>query len=474
MSDENRELSLLIYTDGSAGPTNPGPTGYGAHMIIGDNTIKPKNIIGKYKLTTEGYVSNTEYKNSDKKELLGFLYGVDLYGYEDNSNTNNTAELDAVTLSFKKLNDIKSEIEEEIKHIHFFIDSTYVLNTMEKILYKDLDIKDVAANSDRIEILMNEISKVRDNYNITINKVKAHSDNLGNERADMLANMGRLLRQKPHKENFKLIIGDKTFWDDPKIDNDLFHFKQIFSFYPDTASSDRSYFGLNYKKETEIGKKLSYVSYTVMKTSEVNKPIFETIKIVRDILGERYVPYIIRLSELLNKNILRDYLRFGEDFLIIENKNHFSLKTIRGDEVAREVYPPALSAIVMDRFMKLENELLDFVKGRDRLGNVTVEDITDHIYEKNDKGKTIIKKDLKNDKLPLKLKYENVKINLFTKFDLPPRNTLKRLEKKNPKVSLIVTDHGGLIEYKTMISIKPNDYILTSNEYSNKLLKKKK
>jgi len=474
MNNEVEEvLTAFIYCDGGARP-NPGLSGYGIHITIASNIIKPKNIIGKYKLTPKGYKTAQEFKLMEDQALLGLLSGVEVYGYTDNSLTNNTAELDAVIKAIDFLPSIESSLNIKIDNLEFKCDSTYVLGHVDKILNETMDIRDVVANADRVQLLLDNLLAIKNNYNINFEKVKAHTDDLGNNRADLLATMGLHLRKKKNRSNYNIYIGDKDFWKDPIVDADLYHYKQLFSFYPDVVSADRSYFGLNYKKESEIGKKISYVSYTVMKVNTVNEVIFDTIKAIRDALQEHYVPYVIRLRDLLNKNLLRDYLRYKEDFLILEYKNHLVVKTITGEEVARELYPPSLSAIVMDKFLLLENELLTYLKNDDKVGNNTYIDITDLIYEKDDKDRNIIKKDLKNDKPIIQYNHEGTKINLLMKYDLPPRNTLKRLEKKNPKVTLVITDLGGMLEYKTIIVLDDYDAILTSNSYSNKTLKRKK
>jgi len=472
--EENDNIVVaFVYCDGSAGPTNPGPTGYGVHITIADSKTKPKNVLGKYKLTPDGYKTTVDFKLRDDKTLLGLLHCVELYGYtDDTSTTNNTAELDAVIESISKIKHIEKTIDMKIDKLDFKCDSTYVLNAANKILNNEMDLENVVANADRIKKLSESIHSIKNDYVVSFKKVNAHTDDLGNNRADMLANMGRMLRKKPNRANFNIYIGDSDFWKDPVVDADLYHFKQLFSFYPDVVTADRSYYGLNYKKESEIGKKMSYVSYTILKTKETNKVIFDTIKTIRDVLGESYVPYIIRLKELLNKNILRDYLRYKDDYLILSNNKYLTIKTIQGEEVARELYPAGLSNIVQDKFLDYEKELHEYFKD-DKVLPIDYIDITDMLYTKDAKGKNILKKDIKNDKFIIKTSYEKTKINLVMKYDLPPRNTLRRLESKDPKAILMVTDKGGMIEYKILILLNNDDVILTVNAYSNKLIKKK-
>lgn len=471
--DKKNGVTLFAYTDGSAIP-NPGITGWGIHIAVGSEDGKPKTLLGKYRLVRDGYVSTTVFKNSDKlkNEELAFEYGIDIYGTSDLSETNNQAELDAITKLLDFIPDIESTIDKDIDKIIILTDSSYSLIFLEKVLNDSLDMENVKANKEHIERLDESISLLKSKYNVEARKIKAHNDDLGNERADMLANMGRILKVKNTGRDFNVVIGDKDFWKDPNIDKDVFNFKQLFNFYPDGVNTDRSYYGLNYKKESEIGKKISSVSYTIMKLGEQHEIVNDIIKLVRSELGTLFVPYVIRLQDLLNKDVVRDYLKFGTDF-IIPNKDsgHLIINTITGVEVARELYPPALSTIVKDRMSELEFELLDYQKRQ--LNDIEYIDITNLIFEQDAKDKTIIKKELVNDKPVIKYKYGKVTIKLKMKYDLPPRNTLKRFEKKNPKVLLVIKDLGNVLEYKTITILDNKDFILTSNIYSNKIIFKK-
>ena len=471
---EDNKTTVLIYTDGSAYP-NPGLGAHGIHMVVADTATKPKNILGKFKLTPNGYKTHLAYKDGEDKTLLGMVNTIEVYGYNNDSTTNNTGELDGLIHSLKLLPDLETKVDREFKDVKFFLDSTYVINAANKILDGTMKLNEVNANKDRIKRLSKLLLVSKDTYNISLHKVKAHTGlDIGNERADMMANMGRMLRNKPDRPKEVVYIGGTDFWKDPSVDTDLYHFKQLFNFYPDAAAVDRSYYGLNYKKENEIGKKISYVSYTVMKMTEANKEISSILDTIRGCLKDRFVPYIVRLNELLGKDNLRDFMRYGDDFLVVNNRKHMSIKTITGNEIARELYPPVLSAIVSENFRGLEDELLDYVNERPTPAMTEIVDITDLVYDKDAKGNLLIKKTLKNDKPVLPYLYNGIKINMFMKYDLPPRNVLKRLEKRNPVIKLHLTDLRGVLEYKTIIALDNGDTIITNNMYSNKVLKKKK
>jgi len=165
--EAKEELTLFIYCDGSSKP-NPGPSGYGVHMVLGSNLIKPKNIIGKYKLTTDGYITNVEFKNSKNKELLGLFKCIEIYGYEDSSDTNNMGELDAVIQSINMLDTIIDSIETKPSKLVFLLDSTYVINNIEKVRTKDFDMSSINANRTKVNKLKKMFDKIENKYDITI------------------------------------------------------------------------------------------------------------------------------------------------------------------------------------------------------------------------------------------------------------------------------------------------------------------
>ena len=134
-----------IYTDGAC-KGNPGPGGWGAYFKV---------------------------QNSEK-ELWGGEIQI----------TNNRMELIAVIQAIKSIS--------ESKKLKIFTDSKYVKNGIqdwiinwEKNGWKTASKKPVA-NKD-LWIQLNKIKNIR---KIEWNWVKGHSGNLGNEKADYLANKG--------------------------------------------------------------------------------------------------------------------------------------------------------------------------------------------------------------------------------------------------------------------------------------------
>lgn len=134
---------VIIYTDGACSG-NPGPGGWGAILMIGEN----------------------------KKEVFG----------AQNNTTNNIMELTAVIESLKLL--------KRPCKVDLYSDSAYVVNAF---LQKWIDgwIKNNWKNSNKEEVknkqLWQELLSLTQIHNVTFHKVKGHSDNPYNNRCDELA-----------------------------------------------------------------------------------------------------------------------------------------------------------------------------------------------------------------------------------------------------------------------------------------------
>ena len=134
---------VIIYTDGACSG-NPGPGGYGAILMFGEN----------------------------KKEISG--------GKKDT--TNNVMELTAVIEALKLL--------KRPCNVRLYSDSAYVVNAFKQDWISGW-IKNNWKNSNKEEVknkeLWQELLTLTKTHNVIFNKVKGHSDNKFNNRCDELA-----------------------------------------------------------------------------------------------------------------------------------------------------------------------------------------------------------------------------------------------------------------------------------------------
>lgn len=138
------EKSIEIYTDGSS-LGNPGPAGWAAVLKFGD----------KRKEISKGYFNST----NNRMEFMAFIYAI--------------KEL--------KNNNHKINVFSDSNLLVQMINQNWI-GSWKKKNWKKSDKKPVL-NLD----LVKEIDQIINNYNISINWVKAHNGNEENERCDVLA-----------------------------------------------------------------------------------------------------------------------------------------------------------------------------------------------------------------------------------------------------------------------------------------------
>ena len=211
------ELRAVIFTDGSARPTNPGKAGSGIHGFTYDFYAKVDKPVkfGRYIATNRGYLDNEtsinyakNYQSDDVKLKIDKAIAqralfTEEYNYKIvnpisfiegyvslEEATNNAAELIGTLEAIR----FCLNVEKEIKHITIFTDSSYVVNACfqinsalnRNVLYFANKIKEII---DEIQELHKEARKK--DVKISVQWVKGHADSVGNIKADILADIGR-------------------------------------------------------------------------------------------------------------------------------------------------------------------------------------------------------------------------------------------------------------------------------------------
>ena len=488
---------IIAYCDGGANP-NPGLAGFGVHASVVYYEGKSVAVSGKYAVTSLGYQLKTEIGSdiakrhviketrlipTDNNEMIPMVMGevFDFYGCTEWSNTNNQAELDGAITALEKIPIIVESLPDtEIKDVLLLLDSTYTLLFLKKMIVNKFNLKEVDKNKGHVARLEKAYLAIKDDYKISVGKVLAHDTNLGNNQADMLATMGvfkRTSQNGNHTDVTEIIHTKDKYWNDSKFDTDLLYTKQLFSFTPVKNSTPGLYFGINYKDLTDMGKKISNVTYSILKLPEPDTMVTKIASMIKEKLNTGYFPYVLNLNIITNKKVLRDFLRYGSDFVRASKKRDYNIKTATGLVIAQVLEQPALSTVVMHRFSELHRFTDSIVEGKDLYNTKTI-DITDYIYEVNSKNKNIIKPEFVNDKYVIKVPYKHsedfraITIRVRPNLDLPSRNKLKRLESKKPNVKLVLTWENDIMEYSLLLKLEDGTIIYSSNVYANKLILK--
>ena len=148
---EEKKNLITIYTDGAC-KGNPGEGGWGVYIILSDTS---------------------------KKEFFGY----------ESSTTNNRMELTAAIEALKYFKDSKE--------LEIYTDSNYLKQGITVWIksWKQNNWKSKQKKSVKNVDLWKKLDFLNNYHNIKWNWVKAHDGNLGNEKADMLANKAIYLKK---------------------------------------------------------------------------------------------------------------------------------------------------------------------------------------------------------------------------------------------------------------------------------------
>jgi len=446
---------MVLYTDGSARP-NPGITGYGVHGYVGEEG-KFKSIDSKWTMTTNGYVTR---KEKEKHTELKPDYIIEKYGRNEDSNTNNQAELDAL---IEAIIVAKKRLNPEDK-LHIIADSEYVVRFVNNILSgKNTEYNSNVPYLNKIKELMSDIE-----FEFTIERVDGHAGILGNEEADSLSNIGRNLKNTDMERRniFKEIIVDPIeYWFyEPVINEFLKKNKKLLLTLKNTTilNNKNLHCVTNYKRKNvdEIGKKDPSITYTIIK----NNDTIEEIDLIYNIAldgSDMLKPYVINLSEVLNKKVAKKLHIYKEDYIVKKKTMFEIIETTDSTPVilATEVFPQSLSWYTIEHFKNLYDLKNEFDKKDERLKII---DIKDLIFE-----------NIKEDKFVLDT--DDFKTTLKFRLNLPEPSLFTNLKKKLENVYLVYKQNDQVV-YDTFIYIVTNDgeWMVETNAFSKLKFKKKK
>lgn len=444
---------MVLYTDGSARP-NPGISGYGIHGYIGEEG-NFKTIDNKWVMTSVGYVNK-----KDKNRYVNITpdYIIEKYGRYEESTTNNQAELDALIEAIK----IAKERLTKEDRLHIIADSEYVVRFVNSVLNNiKVDYNSNIPYLNKIKELMKDIE-----FQFTIERVDGHSGILGNEEADTLSNIGRNLKNTDMNKKHvykELIIDPVEYWFyEPDINEFLKKNKKLLiTLKNNTILNDKNLHCItNYKRKNidEIGKKDPDINYAIIHT---NKPVKEINLILEEAKDgtDLLKPYVIDLSEVLNKKTSRKLHLYGKDYIKKRRVIFDVIETTDSNPVvlAMEIFPESLSWYTVEHFKQLYE-----IKNLLEKNEVKYLDIKEEIY-----------KNIKNNRFTIET--DKFKIPLVFRVNIPEPSLFTKLKKEIKNIYLLYKEKDNII-YDTCIYIETenNEWMLETNFFSKIRFKKSK
>ena len=472
---EDTKYYAVIYTDGSCINNPSSNWGSGIHgYIYSEEDIgkksgdRPNNFI----ITEEGYLENNLASKTEHKTVIPTCY-VNGYTSHNVIGSNNTGELFGVIYTLEEM----YHNEYNIVSILILSDSMYTIGAFNKVNNPSFDWRSKnPANFDILVRMETICNKLRDKgVVINIKKVLAHSTDIGNYLADRMAFLGRYISTKHNREEYMIKYTDKQRYWKPKIEkHPMIPYRNLF--FINNKNKEPMYIILNYKTDVEPGKKSHEASFGLVLTKEAIPEIDMIIDEYVSSLGGVSIISKINL-DILYKQFTYIYISlFGKDTFVYNIKGRRNLNVLEDEPLALEIQPPGLAVQAFDTVMRFNTCIKEY-RGETK-SNAIFTDITDLFYSKDDKDKLVISIDNATKFINLDYTTTNkVKTKIPLQFgkDIIPRNNLKKLEKLEPKITLMTYElTDTCIEYFIIIeTIANGDLSIWCNVFSNKIYLKK-
>lgn len=488
------ERSAVIYTDGSFRPncegTQIGFWGSGAHGYIFTDDKSVKTVSDKptkFVITNQGYIRNEElnkYKDT-VQEVKPIMYIDACYSFL-NKGTVNTGELSAVIELLKDIIN-KNEIL-QLNNILIKSDSMYVIYECNKILEhtETVEEKD-KPNIEFLEELKKVLEEIRNKkINFSIEKVKGHSDDPGNDIADILAVYARI--QSSNRNIIRIFNihnyedGNK-YWNFTLNRHPMLEYRQLF--FTNSlrgTNSDVFYSILDYKTDKEPGTKTHEACFGLVKLVDRQDIIEDTISEYHKACNHMSIISTLDLN-LLYGRLNSYYFNLLGPSIYNFVYGKYSLNTFNKAPIVHAIRPPGLATQALERTQYLHYLISEYKNANKNEKSLRkFIDITDRVYQvvedkkKNKKWNTIIPPTAEYIEIDVEYKNMNtVKVFVILGKDTLSRNQFKHLEKDEPKIFLVTEMKSeDAMNYYTLIETKNGDIGVFCNFYSGKVLLNKK
>lgn len=496
---------LVLYIDGSCQP-NPGNGGWGMHGYAYSNEVPKKGSgCSTDYVTNLGYVLkdfldqfrkgenagnanvviNEMFDLSSMKDgtfdILQFqlecqdvtpLWYVDAFAGTGNPSTNNVGEARGLLEAFEFI--LKQP--DTVKDIFIFSDSTYALTGFRD--YLDGWAKNNWLKRDGQPIksmaIWKRIYDIRDavfkDRNINLMWLPGHSIFLGNQMADANANLGKNCTLHQITEATSLVQPAQGYWKDQDADKHPLFVHQKVIFNGDFQFHTPGYYHMAAvdKDLGVFGKKLSDSSYSIVRTTEPVKSVDDVIKIHCDMGEDNEETVVLSLASLYRASVYDRLQKFGKVAFYQPLSHINNLISVDKVSVTEVVDPPKRAQDAIIALNSLDQSLIDVYDNGNKAGRFVANDLTDLFFEDVEvkkKKDTIVVKRLKES---IKPGMNSIKTNLLFKtidgdehtlptiltfgIDLPDRNTYKKIEELEPKVTVYTYQESqGVFRYFTVV-----------------------
>jgi ribonuclease HI len=493
-------MGLVLYTDAGSNP-NPGPTGWGFHGYLYTDAKPAKGSgNGRWLLTRKGYVEKYDAaKRAGLAEVTPVHY-VDAYGSMlatgEKKLTNNIGELMAAVRALQYAQDF------EVERVMVRVDSEYVRRGMESWVdtwERNGWVKRGGESVPNV-VLWKELAAARAHLvehgvDVKFAWVKSHSHHLGNVLADKLATIGVALASQGICRNEVSSSTAQGYWKydtgrHPMLANRCLYFNTVAQYQQPGVY----YLGDHGKEDELLGKRMSDGAHTVVRLATPDTAIELVRNYTTELAGGFDAIVIVRLDQLYSATTHRELVAWGTAALLRPSAWRLDLNCLDEEPgghthkpLSRECRPPRIAMRAITAVSGLIERLRQY---ETRDAAITTTDLTENLYEQKEKpagrnGEAATVTELRPEfgvgfaALNVMANYAvgggngaapvtgTIPVTLTLGIDLLNRNSLKRLEKASPKITLVTwPESERAFRYATVVQAG-DDICISAGTYSN-------
>lgn len=494
-------IRAVLYSDGSAKPTNPGKIGWSVHgyTLHAETSIKgaghPKVVP-----TMIGYVDK-----GPAAVCADVVHYYDYLGWSPVVTTNNAAEILGCAQAFKYASSLPT-----LKHLNVYSDSKYVVNGVGGHIHQwvgnNWNKRDGTPVQNQAEWkeLLQWMDQLRANgTKVKVEWVKGHGTDFGNIKADHLASIGsEIALTADSKGGNERISKSEGYWKSDLERNPLLGLRGWFFTVNPAAVVRGEYFLCNQVKSDEfIGSRSVDGSFGYVKLAEPD----ELLELVRErqleLAREFDTLALARIDRIYDKAVCAAIDTYGKIVLRKRRKHANDLHFINEDAMVRpskddegaekampiteELYPPRLALRCVTTISRLKAIVDKFIEAKNetpKVDDCVIYDITSTYYDittdKQGKATKMFKKTIHVANQSLMLRREafgrEMDFQQIFTIHMLARNNLKRLEGTDVQVWLVIertSDHA--VRYSSVVRSN-NDWSAWSGAHSNLIVFKEK